>query len=239
MYIEKKNSKKQRPLGIPTFTDKLIQEAVRLILESIYEPVFEDVSHGFRPQRSYHTALKTIKREFGGARWFVEGDIKGCFDNIDHGTLIGLINLKIKDMKMSKLIYKFLKAGYLENWQYHKTYSGTPQGGILSPLLANIYLHELDKFVLQLKKKFDQESPERITPEYRELHNKKNLSPPQEIGRLRKKLSVQHNIGQYEHEQINEPNCINATDRPSNDQSLQPLRKRYYAVIKRNSRLKR
>ncbi|EKN71246.1 maturase MatR, partial [Neobacillus bataviensis LMG 21833] len=133
MYIAKKNSKKMRPLGIPTFTDKLIQEAVRIILESIYEPVFEDVSHGFRPQRSCHTALKTIKREFGGARWFVEGDIKGCFDNIDHVTLIGLINLKIKDMKMSQLIYKFLKAGYLENWQYHKTYSGTPQGGILSP----------------------------------------------------------------------------------------------------------
>ncbi|GAA3261568.1 Retron-type RNA-directed DNA polymerase [Lactococcus lactis subsp. lactis] len=171
IYIAKKNSKKMRPLGIPTFTDKLIQEAVRIILESIYEPVFEDVSHGFRPQRSCHTALKTIKREFGGARWFVEGDIKGCFDNIDHATLIGLINLKIKDMKMSKLIYKFLKAGYLEHWQYHKTYSGTPQGGILSPLLANIYLHELDKFVLQLKMKFDQESPERITPEYRELHN--------------------------------------------------------------------
>ena len=167
MYIAKKNSKKMRPLGIPTFTDKLIQEAVRIILESIYEPVFEDVSHGFRPQRSCHTALKTIKREFGGARWFVEGDIKGCFDNIDHVTLIGLINLKIKDMKMSQLIYKFLKAGYLENWQYHKTYSGTPQGGILSPLLANIYLHELDKFVLQLKMKFDRESPERITPEYR------------------------------------------------------------------------
>ncbi|MCT1190912.1 group II intron reverse transcriptase/maturase, partial [Lactococcus lactis] len=135
--IAKKNSKKMRPLGIPTFTDKLIQEAVRIILESIYEPVFEDVSHGFRPQRSCHTALKTIKREFGGARWFVKGDIKGCFDNIDHVTLIGFINLKIKDMKMSQLIYQFLKAGYLENWQYHKTYSGTPQGGILSPLLAN------------------------------------------------------------------------------------------------------
>ncbi|MHC5838108.1 reverse transcriptase/maturase family protein, partial [Lactococcus lactis] len=116
-----------------------------------------------------HTALKTIKREFRGARWFVEGDIKGGFDNIHYVTLIGLINLKIKDMKMSQLIYKFLKAGYLENWQYHKTYSGTPQGGILSPLLANIYLHELDKFVLQLKMKFDRESPERITPEYREL----------------------------------------------------------------------
>lgn len=106
-----------RTLGIPTFTDKLIQEAVRIILESIYEPVFEEVSHGFRPQWSCHTALKTIKREFGGARWFVEGDIKGCFDNIDHATLIGFINLKIKDIKMSQLIYKFLKAGYLENWQ--------------------------------------------------------------------------------------------------------------------------
>lgn len=177
-YIQKKsNRKKLRPLGIPTFTDKLVQEVLRMILEAVYEPIFLDVSHGFRPKRSCHTALKQLRREFNGTRWFVEGDIKGCFDNINHAVLIGLLNNKIKDARITKLIYKFLKAGYLENWQYHKTYSGTPQGGIISPLLANIYLHELDKFVMKLKSEFDTPRVEKITPEYRELHNEiKRLS---------------------------------------------------------------
>lgn len=170
-YIQKKNSSKQRPLGIPTFSDKLVQEALRMILEAVYEPTFLNVSHGFRPKRSCHTALKFIKMEFNGARWFVEGDIKGCFDNIDHQLLVGLIRNKIKDARIIKLIYKFLKAGYMENFKYHKTYSGTPQGGIISPLLANIYLHELDKFVMKLKKDFDKPSKDTITPEYREAHN--------------------------------------------------------------------
>lgn len=177
-YIQKKNnSKKLRPLGIPTFTDKLVQEVLRMILEAVYEPIFLDVSHGFRPKRSCHTALKQLKREFNGTRWFVEGDIKGCFDNINHAVLVGLLSNKIKDARITKLIYKFLKAGYLENWQYHKTYSGTPQGGIISPLLANIYLHELDKFVMKLKSEFDTPGVGLITPEYRELHNEiKRLS---------------------------------------------------------------
>ena len=149
-YIAKKsNPKKKRPLGIPTFTDKLVQEALRMILEAIYEPLFLDCSHGFRPKRSCHTALDKLKYQFGGVRWFVEGDIKGCFDNINHDALVGFIGSKVKDARIVKLVYKFLKAGYLEDWVYHKTYSGTPQGGILSPLLANIYLHELDKFVMQ------------------------------------------------------------------------------------------
>ena len=127
-YIQKKNNRKKlRPLGIPTFTDKLVQEVLRMILEAVYEPIFLDVSHGFRPKRSCHTALKQLRREFNGTRWFVEGDIKGCFDNINHAVLVGLLNNKIKDARITKLIYKFLKAGYLENWQYHKTYSGTPQ----------------------------------------------------------------------------------------------------------------
>ena len=144
-YIEKKSGNgKKRPLGIPTFTDKLVQEVLRMILEAVYEPTFSDCSHGFRPKRSCHTALKSLKKEFNGARWFVEGDIKGCFDNIDHGILVGFVNTKIRDARLVKLIYKFLKAGYMENWKYHKTYSGTPQGGIISPLLANIYLHELN-----------------------------------------------------------------------------------------------
>lgn len=177
-YIQKKNNRKKlRPLGIPTFTDKLVQEVLRMILEAVYEPIFLDVSHGFRPKRSCHTALKQLKREFNGTRWFVEGDIKGCFDNINHAVLVGLLNNKIKDARITKLIYKFLKAGYLENWQYHKTYSGTPQGGIISPLLANIYLHELDKFVMKLKSEFDTPGMGQITPEYRELHNEiKRLS---------------------------------------------------------------
>ena len=177
-YIQKKNNRKKlRPLGIPTFTDKLVQEVLRMILEAVYEPIFLDVSHGFRPKRSCHTALKQLRREFNGTRWFVEGDIKGCFDNINHAVLVGLLSNKIKDARITKLIYKFLKAGYLENWQYHKSYSGTPQGGIISPLLANIYLHELDKFVMKLKSEFDTPGVGQITPEYRELHNEiKRLS---------------------------------------------------------------
>ena len=177
-YIQKKNNRKKlRPLGIPTFTDKLVQEVLRMILEAVYEPIFLYVSHGFRPKRSCHTALKQLRREFNGTRWFVEGDIKGCFDNINHTVLVGLLSNKIKDARITKLIYKFLKAGYLENWQYHKTYSGTPQGGIISPLLANIYLHELDKFVMKLKSEFDTPGVGQITPEYRELHNEiKRLS---------------------------------------------------------------
>ena len=177
-YIQKKNNRKKlRPLGIPTFTDKLVQEVLRMILEAVYEPIFLDVSHGFRAKRSCHTALKQLRREFNGTRWFVEGDIKGCFDNINHAVLVGLLSNKIKDARITKLIYKFLKAGYLENWQYHKTYSGTPQGGIISPLLANIYLHELDKFVMKLKSEFDTPGVGQITPEYRELHNEiKRLS---------------------------------------------------------------
>jgi len=169
-YIEKRNgSKKKRPLGIPTFTDKLVQEVLRMILEAVYEPIFLDCSHGFRPNRSCHTALKDVKHKFAGSKWFIEGDIKGCFDNIDHSVLVGLLNQKIKDARIIQLIWMFLKAGYMEDWQYHATYSGTPQGGIISPLLANIYLNELDKFVLKLKTEFDQASERKLTPKYGEL----------------------------------------------------------------------
>lgn len=177
-YIKKSNGK-MRPLGLPVFTDKLIQEAIRMILEAIYEPIFSDYSHGFRPKRSCHTALAQIKKEFTGARWFIEGDIKGCFDNINHAILVEIINQKIKDARFLKLIRLFLKAGYMEDWKYHETYSGCPQGGIISPILANIYLNELDRHVMKIKKEFDVATKTRYTPEYtklvelrKRLHNK-------------------------------------------------------------------
>lgn len=169
-YIAKTNGK-LRPLGLPTFTDKLVQEVLRMILEAVYEPVFADSSHGFRPNRSCHTALKDAKHKFYGANWFIEGDIKGCFDNIDHRTLINILRAKIKDEKLIELIWKFLKAGYLEEWRYHGTYSGTPQGGIISPILANIYLNELDKKVLQISETFKKSREREYTVEYSKQQN--------------------------------------------------------------------
>lgn len=171
-YIPKKNGK-MRPLGIPSFRDKLLQEAVRMILEAIYEPVFDDHSHGFRPDRSCHTALRQVSSDFTGVVWFIEGDITGCFDNIDHEILIGILARKIKDSKFLNVIRQFLKAGYVENWKYNKTYSGTPQGGIVSPILANIYLNELDQKFNEIKRRFDEPRTTRHekTPKYREIDN--------------------------------------------------------------------
>lgn len=167
MYIRKNNNpQKMRPLGIPSFDDKLLQEVVRMILESIYEKSFSCHSHGFRPNRSCHTALMEVKHKFIGTKWFIEGDIKGCFDNVDHAVLINLLRRRIKDEYFISLIWKFLKAGYMENWVYHNTYSGTPQGSIISPILANIYLHELDCFMEGLSAEFHNGKVRKRTAEY-------------------------------------------------------------------------
>ena len=173
-YIAKKNSSKKRPLGIPSANDKLVQEVVRMILESIYEPNFSEQSHGFRPHRSCHTALLHIQRTFTGAKWFVEGDIKACFDSFDHHVLIDILRRRIKDEAFIALMWKLLKAGYMEQWEYHKTYSGTPQGSGVSPILANIYLHEMDKHIEKFKAAFDRGSSlkRKVNPEYERLHGK-------------------------------------------------------------------
>lgn len=147
--IPKKNGL-TRPLGIPTWNDKLVQEVIRLILEAYYEPQFSNSSHGFRPKRGCHTALTIIDRTWQGTKWFIEGDIRGCFDNIDHKILMSILREKIQDNRFLRLIENLLKAGYCEQWKYYSTLSGTPQGSILSPLLANIYLDKLDKFIEQI-----------------------------------------------------------------------------------------
>lgn len=172
VHIPKKNGK-TRPLGIPVFEDKLVQEVVRMILEAIYEGHFETTSHGFRPKRSCHTALLHIQKTFSGAKWFIEGDIKGFFDNIDHDVLVGILRERISDDRFIRLIRKFLKAGYVEDWTFHNTYSGMPQGGIVSPILANIYLDKLDKYVKEYIRHFDMGTKRRPGKESNDLANER------------------------------------------------------------------
>jgi group II intron reverse transcriptase/maturase len=167
--IPKKNGK-MRPLGIPTWTDKLLQEVLRSILEAFYEPRFSIHSHGFRPERGCHTALAEIYRTWKGVHWFIEGDIRGCFDNISHDILLAIIQEDIRDNRFLRLLENLLKAGYCEQWNYQPTLSGTPQGGIISPILSNIYLDKLDQFVEKtLVPEYTRGEERQENPEYTRL----------------------------------------------------------------------
>ncbi len=169
IYVPKANGQK-RPIAIPSWSDKLVQEAIRLILEAYYEPQFRDSSHGFRPQRSCHTALKRVKEQWTGTKWFIEGDIKGCFDNISKSRLLDLLGQRIQDNRFLKLLREMLDAGYVEDWQYHQTHSGVPQGGVVSPILSNIMLHELDCWVEDtLIPQYSRGKQRHANPEYKAL----------------------------------------------------------------------
>jgi group II intron reverse transcriptase/maturase len=145
--IPKRNSTKKRARGLPTWSDKLLQEVIRLILDAYFEPSFSDHSHGFRPQRGCHTALKDIYESWAGITWYIEGDISACFDSLSHDLLLDTLAEHIHDGRFLRLIRELLKAGYLEDWQWNRTLSGAPQGSIIGPILSNIYLSKLDAFV--------------------------------------------------------------------------------------------
>jgi group II intron reverse transcriptase/maturase len=152
VQIPKGDGRKTRPIGVPTFEDKVLQRAVLMVLEAVYEQDFCDFSYGFRPNRSAHEALDSLWHrlmEVGGG-WVLEADISSFFDTLDHKILRSFLDQRVRDGVIRKMIDKWLKAGVLEDRQLRRTEGGTPQGGVISPLLANIYLHEvLDRWFVE------------------------------------------------------------------------------------------
>jgi group II intron reverse transcriptase/maturase len=170
-WIPRKNGKK-RPLGLPSWTDKLVGEVIRLLLEAYYEPQFSGQSHGFRPRRGCHTALSEIVYNWTGTTWFIEGDISDCFGSLDHSVLLGILGEKILDNRFLRLIKQMLQAGYIEDWEWNATLSGAPQGGVISPLLSNIYMDRLDKFAeTVLIPQYTRGKARKKNPAYQEVEN--------------------------------------------------------------------
>lgn len=194
-----KESGGERPLGIPSGDDKLLQATMKTLIEPFYEPTFSERSHGFRPGRGCHTALQQIAESHRDVSWFIEGDIKGCFDNIDHEILMEIVENKVKDKRFIRLLKHLLKAGYIEDWKWHGTYSGTPQGGIISPLLSNIYMNQFDKWIenelMPLYNRREVTAGRKRNPKYRSYEYKRKVAKDKgdveayrEYGRLMKEI---------------------------------------------------
>jgi group II intron reverse transcriptase/maturase len=193
VYIEKKGSKKKRPLGIPSWSDKLLQEVIRLLLEAYYDPQFNPASHGFRPKRGCHTVLREVHHKWVGTKWFIEGDIAQCFDSLDHEVLLSILREKIKDNRFLRLIEGLLRAGYLEDWRYNATLSGSPQGAVLSPVLSNIYLDKLDQFIVEsLLPRYTRGDRRRPNPVWQRLQQEarklRMFGKPDEANQLRRQM---------------------------------------------------
>ncbi len=157
---------------MPVWSDKLVQEAIRLILEAYYEPQFSEHSHGFRPERGCHTALREVYDNWRGTGWFIEGDISQCFDNLNHELILNTLQERIHDGRFINLIRELLDAGYMEDWTFNETLNGVPQGGIGSPILSNILLSKLDRFVeTELIPKYTRGDKRKVNPEYNQLMN--------------------------------------------------------------------
>ncbi len=171
VYIPKKSGK-LRPLGLPSWSSKVMQEVVRQLLDAYFEPTFSDRSHGFRPGRGPHTALSEIVHGWKGVHWVIEGDISDCFGRLDHEVLLNILGERIHDNRFLRLIRHMLQAGYLEEWRWHETLSGAPQGGVCRPILSNIYLDKLDQFVeTVLLPKYNREKRRKKNPAYQQMEN--------------------------------------------------------------------
>lgn len=170
-----KPSDRLRPLSIPSFKDKLVQEVIRLILESIYEPTFTSFSHGFRKGKRCHSALKDVRVTFADVKWLITRDIEKCFDSFNHPKLISILKKRIADQRFINLVWKLLRAGYMKDFKALTTsLRGVPQGGLISPILSNVYLHELDLFIEKLMQEFKRSKRRTNNPKYSSYRHKYN-----------------------------------------------------------------
>lgn len=211
-FIPKPNGK-MRKLGIPCVRDKIVQEVIRMILEAIYDspqgPYFEETSHGFRPHRSCHTALREIRTHWTAVNWYVEGDIRACFDCLDHHVLVSVLRKKIQDERFLNLIWKLLKAGYMDlHGTKKESLIGSPQGGLVSPILANVYLHELDEYIEQLRKTYEKGAKKRANPQWARLISQKNRMVARGETKTRAFKALLKQIRKTPSKMVNDPEYI-------------------------------